>query len=256
MIVRRIRRAIRLQLERRGFAVTPMPRFLASRPECRGAVDVLNLFLKDYFERQVATFIQIGANDGRSNDHLHEFINSDGWRGVLVEPMPDAYRSLEATYKGNDRVRLVNKAVGTANETLRLYYIDRPDIPGLGQLTSFLRANVLAHRRYLRHLDYGPADVKACDVPCVTLPTLVAEHGVTELDVLQIDAEGMDCHILAGLDLNRLRPRVITFEFVHAPVELLDATMARLAAFGYSFMVPNPLDVTAFLPRRHALPQD
>jgi hypothetical protein len=36
-------------------------------------------------------------------------------------------------------------------------------------------------------------------VTCVTLPALLATHGVQRLDVLVVDAEGYDARILAQL---------------------------------------------------------
>ncbi len=33
-------------------------------------------------------FIQIGANDGVTNDPIHDLVKSYHWKGVLVEPLP------------------------------------------------------------------------------------------------------------------------------------------------------------------------
>ena len=45
------------------------------------------------------------------------------------------------------------------------------------------------------------------------LMELLNQTGLTELDVLQIDAEGFDHEIVRMLDMKKIRPRVIKYEY-------------------------------------------
>ena len=49
-------------------------------------------------------------------------------------------------------------------------------------------------------------------VQCVTLQDLLVKHNITDLDLLQIDAEGYDYEILKSIDFQRIKPRFINFE--------------------------------------------
>jgi len=37
--------------------------------------------------------------DGAAYDPLHEFVARYGWRGLLVEPLPDMFEQLRRTYE-------------------------------------------------------------------------------------------------------------------------------------------------------------
>src|SRR5262245_37291248 len=43
-------------------------------------------------------FVEIGAMDGISFDPLYKHVVSNGWRGLLVEPLPDLFEQLKETY--------------------------------------------------------------------------------------------------------------------------------------------------------------
>src|SRR5215207_8561123 len=50
-------------------------------------------------ETQDFYFVQIGANDGVMNDSLNPQIRKYGFRGCLVEPMPDVFNILQHNYR-------------------------------------------------------------------------------------------------------------------------------------------------------------
>src|SRR5262249_41430054 len=56
----------------------------------------LGLVLAHHLQKRPdVAFLQIGAFDGRQGDPLYQFITRHHWRGVLVEPMPDAFAKLQ-----------------------------------------------------------------------------------------------------------------------------------------------------------------
>jgi hypothetical protein len=52
-------------------------------------------------------FIGIGANDGVTHDPLYPFVRDFGWRGIMVEPIPEAFAALERNYANFADVALV-----------------------------------------------------------------------------------------------------------------------------------------------------
>src|SRR3954451_25448513 len=43
-------------------------------------------------------FLQVGANDGVTEDHIHPIVRRCGWRGLLLEPMKTSYEHLVENY--------------------------------------------------------------------------------------------------------------------------------------------------------------
>lgn len=56
-------------------------------------------------------FIQIGANDGKRDDHLRPLILKYHLRGLLVEPLPDVFVELKNNYTSEKQLKFVNAAI-------------------------------------------------------------------------------------------------------------------------------------------------
>jgi FkbM family methyltransferase len=202
--------------------------------------------LDPFFERRLQrlldrkgslSFVQIGANDGVSFDPLHPFVerHRDRVSGIVVEPLRDKFELLCRTYEGFPRIHKVNAAIHNTERRMTLYRVDprhERKLPGWARgIASFdprhhERAGDLA-----RHMI-------AEEVPCMTLPELLATVPGFELDVLVTDTEGYDAEILSAIDFTRIRPSLIHFEH-GLPVgtmtpEALDALTDRLHEAGYS----------------------
>jgi FkbM family methyltransferase len=164
-----------------------------------------------------AVFLQIGANDGRQMDPLHEEIRARRWRGVLVEPVPYIFERLQSTHGSNPRLILENVAIAPDAGTRTLYHLAKAE-PGApvpewyDKLGSFDRDVVLKHRPAIPDFDRRLATL---EVPCVTIDELCRKHGLTALDLVQMDTEGFDYEIVKLLDLDRLAPRLLMYEHLH-----------------------------------------
>jgi FkbM family methyltransferase len=176
-------------------------------------------------------FIQIGANDGVHADPLRDLIMKHDLRGVLVEPVPEAFAALVNNYHACHRLRFENVAIGAREGTLPFYRV-RPGTEGPRfwfDIASFDRTVLTRHGIPEEHIETLP-------VPTITLPSLLAKHGVTRLDLLQIDAEGHDGIILREALAAGLTPRIINYESIHLPPVERYAVKQLLAEHGYRFI--------------------
>lgn len=181
-------------------------------------------------------FVQIGAFDGEANDPLHDLIVGSGWRGVLVEPQPEAFQQLKRTYSGVDGLVFLNAAIGPERGTRPFYFVSgsEPDDPWWrGQIASFDRDHLMKHIQDNHRL---AARVVSQDVETLTLSDVFA-RAPRPVDVLQIDAEGYDGEIVASLDLEGPLPTVIRFEHRHLSVRDHQLAIGHLRAAGYRFAV-------------------
>lgn len=188
-------------------------------------------------DRVNISFMQIGANDGKSRDPLHKHIMLGGWRGVVVEPVPYIYERLRQTYAGVQGLSLVCAAVAEAPGSKRLYVMrpagdeERASLPvWYDQIGSFVRENLLKSAAAILDIE---SRIESLEVPCVTLMELCERHQLLNLDLLHTDVEGYDGKILMTLDFNRVKPRLILFEHKHLPPQELTQLQTLLAENSY-----------------------
>jgi FkbM family methyltransferase len=152
---------------------------------------------------------------------------------VLVEPLPTMYERLVANYEGVGGLAFENAAVGTVDGTSTLYTIDpRPGDPyWLEQTASFDRATLESHADRIP----GVADrILENSVASLTLPTLVARHGLSAIDLLHVDVEGYDYEVLRQIDFSSTwAPTFIIYEREHFDRRTDRATRRMLRAAGY-----------------------
>jgi FkbM family methyltransferase len=184
-----------------------------------------------------ATFVEIGAHDGMMNDDLRWFILTRAWRGVMVEPAPHVFERLQRNYEAVEGVALENAAISDHDGRLPFYHlaaVDEPEREGLppwyDAIGSLSRENVLAHRDFIPDIERR---LVRTDVACMTFESLCEKHGLRELDVLVVDAEGHDWTILRAVDFELHRPRLVVYEHLHlAPAERAECR-AHLEQRGY-----------------------
>lgn len=180
-------------------------------------------------------FLQIGANDGITGDPIHPFLMENDWGALVVEPIQDYFKLLCDRYRNRPLVKPVRAAVTDFNGQVVLCRLDPSAIEagkvprwGHGASSLYLNRTALGWDLYRPHLMEER-------VPATTLQSLLEEHAIESVDVLQIDAEGHDYHILKQFDFARFRPSIINIELVNLPENEGVACKEILSRNGYVF---------------------
>lgn len=193
-------------------------------PLFRRAIHMLVLSGKKPF------FVQIGANNGIDFDDFFGVVSNYDLPGLVVEPSSYYFETLAQAYKRHNQIKPIQAALHPTDKLATLYRADPQNIAlgwqhGLG---SFSRDHLIK---------YGVADenIIAESVPCMTFDELVAEHVPSgrNVDILMTDTEGFDAEILAMVDIETLRPKVIKYEAKHLAPDAAAALCNRLQALGY-----------------------
>ena len=234
--------------------------------------------------------VQIGAHDHKND--VGNLQNSDhdpavaairqGWRAVLIEPMPDAFSRLSHRYASDGpRVKCAQAAAcGTEMESCGanriMWSVDSTNATGnwgstdadarcvgsekeggswLPQIASLSRAHLVRQQvslkktpnqcrmcaerlghplppNCLRHV--VRFNIKTQEVPCMCLSHLL--QGETRLELLVVDAEGFDSHILGAWPFERWRPWRIAFEAANLTKERYFKLAKHLLSQGYVCM--------------------
>jgi len=197
------------------------------------------------------TFIQIGANDGRTNDPLRRLVLKYGFQGVLVEPQPEVFKRLVANYSGVPGLQFENSAVGTTDGEMTLYrFRPGPGVPEWADcLASFSREHLI------RNFDNVTGEVEEITVPTITFNTLLSRYRLPSVDLLQIDTEGFDYEILKMIDFRTFRPTIINFEHLLLVGAVRQECYGLLCGEGYK-ITESGVDAVAYLePRDQDLPR-
>jgi FkbM family methyltransferase len=186
-------------------------------------------------------FVEIGAMDGVSFDPLYQYVIRYGWRGLLIEPLPDIFEQLRRNYDGRPGLSFENVAIADESGTRMMYRVN-PDaieqgvVPGWAKgISSFFNdRNALGGLRVPTETfeQMRPYITKQA-VVCDTLPRVLERHGVQKLDVLVMDVEGYDFHVLRQLDFGRFLPHMIMMEWYNLPPAEKKLTLQLLKKQGY-----------------------
>jgi FkbM family methyltransferase len=213
----------------------------------------LNLGFDDILEFQYARsahffVVVIGAYDGIENDPIGDFILQHECSGLLLEPQPAVFQRLEKNFAGRPEIRALNFAVDASSGAREFFHVPS-GIEGFPawteQLASFDRKHIEKHEALVSGLS---SQIASHTVPTISFSDLLDRFQITEIDVLQIDAEGCDALMLSWFPFDRLKPAVIHFEIAHISTSDLEATRMRLKAAGYRlYPTESPTDEMAVL---------
>ena len=185
-------------------------------------------------QRKTDVFIlQIGAMDGKTFDPVHEYITRFQWSGLLVEPIGEHFENLKHNYENYVNIALANVAIGEKDGSTIMHRVSSENIAaehvpkwGPGLASFYTDRNALAFEGVKPFMQED-------EVNCLTLPSLLKQHKISKIDVLQIDAEGHDYHILKQLDFRIYKPMVIHLEIVNLPKAEQTACKKLLDEWGY-----------------------
>jgi len=179
------------------------------RPRRSFGLNGLDLKLHDHIRFRNGFFVEAGGNDGVAQSNTLYFERYHGWRGLLIEPVPE----LAAQCKSNRPKSIVEQCAlvsRTFSEpVIEIQYCNLMSlIRGARGSAVADEAHLAEGRKYLSSGD-KPYSVK---VPAITLSSVLDSHGVQRVDLLSLDVEGYEAEVLRGLDFDRHAPRFIVVE--------------------------------------------
>ena len=158
------------------------------------------------------TFVEIGTSSFNTLRHLCD----KGWRGVMVEPIEVALNQIP-DHENLIKVQgAIDKdfSIRTLTKLKDEYWDDETidkDYLGMASL----------HSEAVLKDDFYKEMIEQVEVGCVTFEFLMDQLGITEIDYLKIDAEGLDYDILSTIDFNKFNIKAIRAEHEHIESSLL-----------------------------------
>jgi FkbM family methyltransferase len=198
-------------LKRQGYSVQWLPQVMVDDEAARVPISLEFFVGHLMLFKPRPVFVEIGANDGVSNDPIFPFVERFGWTGIMVEPLPAPFARLQGNYGRFTQVHLVNAAIGDTDGERTLYKIKEYEgqYANASQFASFNRDLVASQTAYVPN---AANEIEEIQVPCLTIETLLSRYPVDPIDLVVIDAEGYDGEIIRMFDFGKMRPAIIQFE--------------------------------------------
>ena len=157
------------------------------------------------------SILQIGANDGVTQDSMGQHIRRFGWDAILVDANPTVIPDLEANYANCGKVHIVNAAIGPENGQTP-FYVPTGDAPELAKMYSSMdKRSFYENAHHVPGFDPDTM-IEELIVPMKTSETVLEEHGFGDPYLLATDVEGYDGKILETFPWDEFRPGVVYFE--------------------------------------------
>ena len=174
-----------------------------------------------------SSYLDIGAGEPIRASNTYRFYGR-GCRGVLVEPNPALAASLRSTRPGDV---VLEVGIGTTDQASADYYMIGGPVGEL--LNTFSKKEAERTEATSKGRNRIERVVK---IPLVSVNRVLEEHfrdGAP--DFLSIDIEGLDHDILASLDFDRWRPKVVCAETLVAGTDRVETrTIDLMQSKGYA----------------------
>ena len=202
--------------------------------------DVIKLLIR---KKKINNIIQIGANDGKSDDFLRSSINIDT-NLLLVEPIKRAFDELEKNYSGYKNVKFINKAIDVVTGKKNIFSVDpkyynfyekkykSKDVSWLTVLASF-------HKEHLEYHGVKSNHIQSTEIDCINFKELIEQYDFQKLDLLVVDTEGYDDVLITNFIQNTdIRP-IIILEWIHIKKNKAEELIELLKSNNYKFLKLN-----------------
>lgn len=207
---------------------------LGSTRLSRPALHAMDRKLDEILDRDGGFFVEAGGHDGYTQSNTYYLERFRGWRGLLVEPMPELASQARRNRPASRVVQCALAPLDHGEEHVEMEF---------GDLFSTVSGSRSDDRAWVRGgLVLGWRDHRTERVPARSLSALLDELGVEKVDLLSLDVEGYEEHALRGLDFERHAPDWIL-------VEMHDLGLGRktigelLGAHYVEHELLSPLDV-------------
>ena len=159
------------------------------------------------------TFIEIGTSDFDTN---LEFIETGGWKGVMVEPSPPFNKIMQEKInncKFYENIALESCAISDFDGYLD--FAVAKDIEDWRRgISTVISDNHQGSCLYTDPINKAYNYEEVIQVRCITLDSLIKKYNITSVDYLKVDTEGHELNIFKNYSWS-VKPTFIKSEIKH-----------------------------------------
>ena len=186
-------------------------------------------------------FVQLGANDGKGADPLHDFIIDYQPNGILVEPQTKVFNDLKKTYVTLDNLSFANIAIYKEDCEHMFYTVKESFRSTLNKHSKINRYRKTSSSAFKKHIKCNATGIGSFSkehitnylkkvmgsffnekeiekyietiyVKALSFESFIKTYNIKHIDLLQIDTEGYDYEIIKMIDFKQFAPAILNYE--------------------------------------------
>lgn len=158
---------------------------------------LLDQLLRAVLELKEIAYLDIGTNDPIKLNNTYLFYEA-GFHGVCVEPDPSLCGNLQLV---RPRDVCLNAGAGLGSVAAAPFYVFEENT-----------MNTFSREESERYKTMGYKLARMLDIPLMPVNEIIEKHLPRGVNLLSIDAEGLDFEILKSVDFSRFRPEAVCIE--------------------------------------------
>lgn len=165
---------------------------------------------ENYFKNKTdGFFVDIGAWDGVYFSNTYFFGEIAGWKGICVEPQPEAFKELCK----NRTALCINACITDVPGMVEFTQVICPSSPAVQMLSGVTNKYDPRHlSRINSEAEHFNGTTHTIELQGYLLTDIMDYYGFTCIDYLSIDIEGGELKILRSIPFDRLTVNVISVE--------------------------------------------
>jgi len=180
-----------------------------------------------FCDDKTGVFVELGGRDGLLHSNTRFYEECLGWKGAMLEAKPGEYASL---CRNRPEVASFNMAAG-CQEVKKMDFVGNSG-SGSSGLADFMTAE---------HRQKWNKGGTTSTVDCGPLDDALAARGIREVDLLSLDVEGAEFHVLKEFKWDVVRVHVLLYEHVNlSPDDQASLEAVLTAKSGLAFAGCSP----------------
>jgi len=148
------------------------------------------VYEKYFKDKKGGVFLELGAMDGVIYSNTKFFEDTNGWTGVLIEPHPSMFRTLQANRPGS---KCYNCAI-SSEESDSITMLVNPRVPAVSSVEKTAHEGFIYGEKGWHEHSYK------INVKTRRLADILNDAKVTHIDFFSLDVEGHEYEVLKTMD--------------------------------------------------------
>ena len=148
------------------------------------------------------TFIEVGANDGKTGSFTYNLAHL-GWNGLNFEPIPRLFKKCQENHKEHKNVKNICCAIGETDSEAEIYDADT---------LSTLDIQTYQNYKEVPQFKNMCKNNEKILVKVRRLNDILVENKISNIDLMILDVEGYEEHVLKGFDIDSYMPFIFIIE--------------------------------------------
>jgi FkbM family methyltransferase len=190
--------------------------------------------IETYSVKRGGNFINLGCYDGLTNDPIADLIINNDLKGWFIDANEEILNQCRENFIG-DSYKFECLGIHSKSGIFDFYIAKgNPEMPSwFGQTSTFLKQRV---EDLKTELSIGDDMFDVIKLRTERIDEFIAERGITELEIINIDLEGLDEHIIMDFPFHRVKPKYIIIELLYTYKVVNQESVDYIISQGYEYV--------------------